>query len=189
MVPVATRLASNLKIKATFKEFFDRKKVTDQLDKATERALGKAGKFVRQEAKRIIKPAQRATQKTLGQLTDKQRQRYEIAVAEAKEKGEPKPKLPRIKQHAAAGKPPISQTGLLKDHIYYSFDSAARAVVIGPAKLNSSEANLKSLEEGGDTIASYRRRRVTLKPHPFMGPALKKQAPTIANLFKDSINA
>lgn len=58
---------------------------------------------------------------------------------------------------ARSGAPPKSQTGLLKNHIYFAYDSKTGGVVVGPAKLNRlvdgthSDTALRALELGGKT--------------------------------------
>lgn len=175
-----------LKIKATLRAFFDREAVMRAISESEGKALGKAGMIVRQEARKLIKPAKRATKKTIDQLSPEVRKRYHVAVAMAKKQGKPKPKLPRLSYSAAPGEPPVSQTGLLRDHVYYSFDQGTRSVVIGPARLNSKTANLRSLEEGGPTVNQFGK-TVTLKPHPFMRPALSNRQAAVNNCFRNAL--
>src|SRR5262245_52774098 len=54
------------------------------------------------------------------------------------------------------GAPPHSHTGLLKRFLFFSYDSAQRSVVVGPAKLNRGSGAPKVLEHGGRaTIQSW----------------------------------
>ncbi len=173
-------------MKTTVKFFFDRDSVIDQIGKKNARLLNNAGRMVRQEERKLIKPPKRATQKTIDQLSDAQRQRYHIAASVAKKEGRPKPKLPRLSYSAAEGAPPVSQTDQLKDKIAYAFDSSSQSMVIGPTKLPGSRANLRSLEESGPTI-NHDKQTVTIKAHPFGKPALANRQSAINKLFKDAL--
>lgn len=114
-----------------------------------------------------------------------------------------------------AGRPPYSQTGLLKRFIFFAYDRDRAAVVIGPARLNgtSDPGAPERLEHGGTkqgdgrTVSVARgvgrdaagrftskgRDRITLsgtlryKPRPFMGPALEAERPQLPRLWKDSV--
>lgn len=82
------------------------------------------------------------------------------------------------------GKPPKSRTGLLKDFIFFAYDSHDRSVVIGPARLNKPKPEHSTaqtvpelLEFGGQASVMERGRdvRVTYAARPYMGPALEKE--------------
>lgn len=86
------------------------------------------------------------------------------------------------------GRPPSSHTGLLKQFIYFSYDPAARSVVIGPAKLNRPGEAPRLLEEGGATNLRLRGRtfRAVYAPRPYMQPAFQTeiQKGTVKKLYQ-----
>lgn len=60
------------------------------------------------------------------------------------------------------GQPPKSRTGLLREHIYYSYDPGAKSVVIGAALFARSSWAQSTLEHGG-TIRKKNPRRTIRK--------------------------
>ncbi len=100
---------------------------------------------------------------------------------------------------APPGSPPSSHTGLLKRFIFFGYDTQARSVVIGPARLDQrgrtpATAQAPSLLEHGGVATLTRRtgrrqarRQVRYRPRPFMGPAFEKQIPLLAAMWRDSI--
>src|SRR5438094_633994 len=60
-----------------------------------------------------------------------------------------KSSIRRRKRISAAGQPPSSHTGLLKDFIFFAYEPDAKTVVIGPARLNRTTGAPRLLEEGG----------------------------------------
>jgi hypothetical protein len=114
------------------------------------------------------------------------------------------------------GKPPHSQTGILRKFILFSWDDATRSVVIGPSRLNIAVNNGQPvpglLEAGGE--ASYstawlrhgrpifegrgRRRHLVryeplagrtyrMEPRPYMGPAYQKELPKLPDMWRDAL--
>jgi hypothetical protein len=90
------------------------------------------------------------------------------------------------------GQPPSSHTGLLKRFIYFGYERDRKSVVVGPAKLNKPDPRvLELLEFGGRT----RRRNLRTKQlemqnyraRPFMGPALAKETPKLAPLWRNAV--
>ena len=166
--------------------FFDKMAVLSSVDKASRQVLSKIGAFVRQTARQSI----RRPPKTKGSTWQ-----Y-IKTASGR----------RIyyKQRASAkpGKPPYNQSGLLKRFIFFGYDPAANSVVVGPEKLGGriSETALPALEYGGESTAkefkyhggNSRRtktyRKVHIRPHPFMGPALDKEKEKLPALWLDSVH-
>ena len=71
---------------------------------------------------------------------------------------------------AKPGTPPRSRKGLLKNFIFYSWDSSEQAVVAGPEKLLLPGQTPKVLEYGGTNRT--KKGRATYKARPFMRPAL-----------------
>lgn len=156
-------------IEAAKSIFFDRKAVTDALDKGTRKALSKFGSFVRTGSRSSIRKAPTADAKTGAIL--KGRRKKGLAVRQA------------ISQ---PGKPPFSHTGLLKKFIFFGYDAGQKSVVIGPTLAASQSGAPESLEEGGVT-RTRRGRVVTIRPRPYMGPAFQAELPKAAQMFKDAI--
>ncbi|MCA9251265.1 MAG: hypothetical protein KDA54_09025 [Phycisphaerales bacterium] len=94
---------------------------------------------------------------------------------------------------SAPGQPPSSHTGLLKKFIYFGYEPDSDSVVIGPVKLNKPGAAPSVLEHGGKTLIQKRRRgrivrrQVSIKPRPYMGPALEKEQPKLPKLWAGSV--
>ena len=146
-------------IRITPQMFFDRPRVKRAVDRARRSVLSKAGAFVRQRARSLIRPRRRS---------------------------------------ARPGEPPSSHTGLLRRFIFFGYprNSDRDTVVIGPAPLNqrSEYGNTtvpEVLEFGGRvTTRDYRTgKRVTrrYRGHPYMGPALEKEADKFPALWRDSV--
>ena len=147
--------------------FFDRAKVASAVDSATRKVLGRFGAFVRTAARSSIKKAPYLTRKTRG-----------------KERTDFRHKSSR------PGRPPYSQTGLLKKFIFFGYDPARQSVVIGPAALNTKNTDApKTLEHGGTTTLDVgkRKKRITIKARPFMGPAFEKEKPKLPQMWQDSV--
>ena len=91
------------------------------------------------------------------------------------------------KKTSAPGKPPTSQTGLLKRFIFFSYEPSRKSVVIGPMRLTGPDRGdaPSALEHGG--TATVDNTKVTVRPRPFMGPAFEKEKPNLPRLWKDSI--
>jgi hypothetical protein len=97
------------------------------------------------------------------------------------------------KRSAAEGQPPSSHTGLLKKFIFFGYDPERRSVVIGPARLGKPGEAPRALELGGPSMMPVRHGvKVTLvpveiKPHPYMGPALKRELPKLPAMWANSV--
>jgi hypothetical protein len=144
------------------KLFFDRQKIIDAMDRSTRAALSKAGAFVRQRARTSMK---------------------------------------RSKKTAEAGKPPRAHAGQIRDLLFFGYDAARRSVVVGPTAFEGSEddrgmGGAAVQEFGGKVIIPARmvagkkqpRRVITVKPHPFMGPALEAEAPAFPSYWQSSLH-
>ena len=106
------------------------------------------------------------------------------------------------RQVSAAGQPPINRTGLLRNFILFSFDTATRSLVVGPAKLNvksnapntlefsgmSESQTVNRIGKGGGTY-KVTRPPVKIEARPYMGPALEKATPRLAALWENSVKA
>ncbi|NUQ11337.1 MAG: hypothetical protein HUU26_03275, partial [Gemmatimonadaceae bacterium] len=84
------------------------------------------------------------------------------------------------------GNPPHSHTGYLRNFIFFGYEPATESVVIGPVKLNQKNTEApRTLEHGGTTvITEFRngrivRRKVTIAPRRYMGPALDAEQDNI----------
>ena len=89
------------------------------------------------------------------------------------------------------GSPPSSHEGSLKRLIFFSYDPAARAVVIGPVPLHGV-AEAPPLLEFGGTARRMRRgkvRTVNYRARPFMKPAMDQELPKLSALWAGSVRA
>lgn len=121
----------------------------------------------------------------------------------------------RRKGVSPPGGPPYSHVGLLKQFLFFSYDTGSRSVVIGPARLGGTadpeapgrleyggtmQGNGRVIfvtnEVGRDKKGKFTSRgktRVELngtiryKPRPFMGPALQQVLPGLPAMWKDSV--
>jgi hypothetical protein len=139
--------------------FFDREAVIKAMDRATRKALSKAGAFVRTRARTSF--------------------RKRRAISEP-------------------GSPPSDHGGPMKRLLFFSWDSEARSVVIGPVLFEGARSSgqrpraPEALEYGGPVVATTRRgERLNLlyRARPFMGPALTAEvaAGTIPEQFRGSL--
>lgn len=75
------------------------------------------------------------------------------------------------------GKPPSSHVGTLKKFILFSYDAAAKSVVVGPTLFGPKSGAPEALEHGS---AAVRKR-------PYMTPAFAAELPGVAGDFRDLI--
>ena len=100
------------------------------------------------------------------------------------------------------GQPPTNQTGKLKRHIYFGYDTNKQSVVIGPQQLSGTLTVLSALEYGGTSyvrenkqvpgprggmVRLKTKRAVYIRPRPFMGPAFQKELPQLPELWRNSV--
>lgn len=164
-----------LKVNDAKSFFFDRPTV-DSLDKDAMRGLSRFGAFVRRDARKSIR---KAKQKTLAEMSKSERRRFYIRQSIAKSEGGPKPRKPLATSNP--GEPPRSQTGLLKQHIYFIYEPQSRGVLIGPADLNRSSGAPETLEKGGHVKLSGGRFRI--EPRPYMKPAFDKNIDNLPRML------
>lgn len=86
----------------------------------------------------------------------------------------------RSRSASAAGTPPHTRRGLLKNSILFGVEGDGRSVVIGPAR-SFVGISMTAHEFGG----MYRGRKYPKRE--LMGPALMKSAPELPKLWKDAI--
>jgi hypothetical protein len=99
------------------------------------------------------------------------------------------------KSTSAPGSPPHSQTGILRESIYFAWDGRKRSVVIGPARLNKpapagpARTTAELLEKGGRVRRKRRRKRRVLhyRARPYMGPALEKVKDKLPSKWANSV--
>lgn len=155
--------------------FFDSSAILKAMDKASRKALPKAGAFVRRRARSSIRKAPKVDVAT-GKVT-RGRKKKGAATRDA---------------IAQPGKPPYGHGDQkLKRLIFFAWDQSTRSVIIGPAKFeNARGAGPQFLEDGGGTVLTNRkgkRRSVHYAGNPFMNPALEAERDKIAEFFRDSM--
>ena len=146
--------------------FFDSPKVMSAVDKATRKVLSKFGAFVRTRSRTSIR---------------------------------------RRKGISQPGQPPSSHAGHLRRLIFFGYDSSRRSVVIGPTPFGEGEAPELLEQEhvpgtvrrvtrpdrtsraSGSSDKRGRRRTMTYRARPFMGPAFEKEKEGLPALWANSI--
>lgn len=135
--------------------FLDSPIVMNAMDRATRKALGKIGAFVRRRSRTSIR----------------------------KGKGVARP-----------GQPPNSHAGDIRRLLFFAMGPDMDEVVIGPLRFREGEApNL--LEFGGTTVRTRIHtggkrgvKKVSVyRKHPFMGPAMEKEIPSMADKWRGSV--
>jgi hypothetical protein len=160
--------------------FFNR--VVVAVDEATKSRLAIAGFLLRRTAKAIIRPAK---QKKVAELSSRERERYYEEVKRWKDGGRVGPRPRRSTASSRPGEPPRSQTGLLKQFLFFGWDPSTRSVVVGPARLNKPTNAPRVLEYGG--IVTIRGRSVTIFPRPYMEPAYQLEKKNLVEVWRDSV--
>ena len=89
----------------------------------------------------------------------------------------------RRKGTSKPGKPPFSHTGLLKNFIYFGYDTARRSVVIGPVVLAGNSGKAPSTLESGGTVTLPDGHKARIEPRPFMGPAFTAEIEKVPDLW------
>lgn len=143
--------------------FFDRKAVTDPAERAEQRAKSKFGAFVRRSARSSIKA----------------------------KKGASRPGQP---PHAHSGyevekKGKKQKRYLFRDSILFGQDPRTKSVIVGPVLRSGGHrgpTTPEALELGGVIPRFGKPKRI--RPRPFMKPALDREMPKFANLFRGSIS-
>lgn len=163
-------------VEAAKSNFFDRRKVTDDVGPKAARFLSRAGAEVRKEAQRGIKMSPDGKPSRPG----------------ARPYGHHSGLRKRASK--STGKTRLRKVSLLREFIFFSYDRATRTVVVGPALLSNTLAGaaaLKALEYGGTSIVSAGRagktRPVRVRARPFMRPALAAAAPNFPAILRASV--
>jgi hypothetical protein len=167
--------------------FFDSPKVIRAVDKAKRQVLSKSGAVIRTIARRSMRPAR---QYSVTEMPEEMRESYERRAKIAKQAGLPRPKRP--KAPSKPGEPPRVRLGHLKRLLFYAYDPQRESVVVGPERFRKGQAP-SVLEEGGTaTVTGFEggkivRRRIRVKPRPYMGPALEKERPRLPLRWRNSV--
>lgn len=89
------------------------------------------------------------------------------------------------------GKTRIRRVSFLREFLYYRYDKTSQSVVIGPSRLRTTvdPGALPALEQGGTAkiLDHGETKRVRIRARPFMGPALAAVAPSLPQIWRDSI--
>lgn len=151
--------------------FFDRQKIEDPAEKAALKQQSRFGAFVMTGARRSIK--------------------YK--------NGPSRPGNPPHAHTVYESKTKRTKTGKAKkdypfrSSILFGYDAANKRTVVGPVFRRDSRTNPtvpESLEHGGTFSVGGRtkkRRTVRIAARPFMVPALERERPKFAAMFRDSI--
>jgi hypothetical protein len=127
---------------------------------------------------KVIAAMDRATRKALSKFGSFVRQRAKTSIR--KRKGISPP-----------GGPPYSHVGHVRKFLFFSYDADRKSVVIGPARLGGTvdPAALPALEYGGTStgIVKGKRRSISVRARPFMGPAFEAERPGLAAMWRDSV--
>lgn len=92
----------------------------------------------------------------------------------------------------STGKTRTRTVSLLRDLLFYSYDSTSRSVVIGPEKAHTNTVGdnaASALEYGGkSTIINHGKTvDVTIRERPFMRPALRDEQSKLPPMWANSI--
>lgn len=164
--------------------FFDPNELLNATARASKGKLSIAGRNVRTTARRSMR---KPRQKRLGDLTKEERRQWRIAVSMWERGGKQGPRPRRPSMPSKPGTPPRVKRGDLKKHLYYIFDKSTKSVVIGPAKYSPATGAPKTLEFGGRSQVSNGRGMAKVAKRPYMRPALKKEKPKLAALWRGAI--
>ena len=147
-----------LTMKMAKSSFFDAAAVQRAVDPAKRKNLSKAGAFVRRRARSSIR---------------------------------------RRKKSAPAGQPPSLHADSEPNirTIFFVWEPQRETVVAGPVALPSTKGDATEAQEHGGRVKVIRRRKggkrvvrvVTIRAHPFMGPALEAEEDKSLDLWKNSV--
>jgi len=129
----------------------------------------------------VMSAMDRATRQALGKIGAFVRRRARTSIRKGKKVSRP-------------GQPPNSHAGDIRRLLFFAMGPDMDEVVIGPLRFKKGEApNL--LEFGGATVrtrihTSGKRgvkKVVVYRKHPFMGPAMEKEVPSMADKWRGSV--
>lgn len=96
------------------------------------------------------------------------------------------------KGRSKPGAPPHSHEGSLRRLMFFGWDRSSSSVVVGPAAFKRRSGVPRILEQGGSTkLPRYWRgggRRISIRPRPYMAPAMKKAAPRLAGFWRGRVH-
>lgn len=177
-----------IKISEAKGNFFDSKRVTNKVDKATRDALSKIGGEIRISAKRSMEQSARAARIGEKELDPERRRKRKLANKIRKSQG--KPRLKPVRRSSRPGQAPVaSRSSPLNRLTFFSLDENKTGVLIGPVGFSGSNAPL-TLEEGGTARigeGTERARTVTIDQRPYMVPARKEAEPNMPRKWRNSV--
>jgi|GEM_PF-6017851 len=177
---------SNLMLRAEMKDyFFDRALILKLLEPVMQERLARAGDYVMNKARWSIRRHRRWKRKTLAMMTPEEKEKAEYILRKFGKKWRPV-KAGVYRKGAPAGKPPLSTTRTLPHSIFFAYSVSQGGTVVGP--VDQEPHAVESLEKGGRTritAGPNKGTTITLRPRPFMVPALEKSQTHISRLFKD----
>jgi hypothetical protein len=166
--------------------FFDGDIVKSLVTESERVAMMKAGALVRTIARRSLRVGRRLK---YDELTKEQKRRWNKANGWCLHRGL-KPRKIWYRKSGSPGDPPkISYSkSPLRQLLDFAFDPSNRAVVVGPRTFprSSNKAIPQLLEFGGSGVEELPSgpQHFTMRPRPFMAPALKLAQPRIAQFFE-----
>jgi hypothetical protein len=89
--------------------------------------------------------------------------------------------MKRSKKPAPPGRPPHVHVGLLKRHIYFTYDAARQSVVIGPILIKAGSIVPSLLEHGGNVG------KKVYEARPYMRPAHRQGLDKLRDFLKDFV--
>ena len=91
------------------------------------------------------------------------------------------------KASSRPGQPPSSHTGILKQFIFFGYDSNRRSVVIGPVNTSRKASNIPATLEYGGTVrishGAAKGKTTTIEARPYMGPAFDEELSKVSKLW------
>ncbi|MCC6360625.1 MAG: hypothetical protein IT450_17945 [Phycisphaerales bacterium] len=152
--------------------FFDRDVVMRAENAATLSAMRKIGAMIRTVARRSMR---KARQMKLDEMKPEDAAKWRMQQRIAKYYGRKAP--PRPLKGSDPGSPPRYRwSRLLKDRLFFAYDSSTRTVVIGPERLGRNGGKVpRLLEEGG--VGDNGKH---IAARPYMKPALDQVRPKMA---------
>ncbi len=124
----------------------------------------KSRQFVFFDSKKVISATTKAERRVLSRFGAFVRTRAKQSIR-------------RRKRVSRPGSPPTSRTGYLKRGIFYGYDVADAAVVIGPVRGGKRGEATHALEFGNSQMEA----------RPYMNPALEHELPKLPQLWKNAI--